>query len=157
MPAMFSTCKDIRGFTLVELMIVMIIIIILGAIGVPSFVAYRTRANIASVTATGESIRAAMAMYATSSEGNTFPIEEWADGLAGWGALNSFMSINGSSLKKNMRQQGFQDFVYVPLDAGGVLGSDYLFVFQTVGVPATKFGALIEVRPSGVNRWTGSL
>jgi prepilin-type N-terminal cleavage/methylation domain-containing protein len=149
--------RDNRGFTLVELMIVVAIIGILAMFAVPSFVRYRTRAVVATATGSCEGIRSAMAMYATSSENNLFPVGLWADGEAGWGQLRSFMAANGTTLKENMRDQGFQDFIYRTLEVHGEDGTDYFFIFRTVGIPETQPGALIEVRPSGIIRWTGSL
>lgn len=154
---MLAKRKAIRGFTLVELMIVVAIVGILAMIAVPSFVRYRTRAIVATATGTGEAIRSAMAVYASASENNLFPVDLWADGEAGWGELRSFMAVMGTTMKENMHEQGFQDFIYQPLEIRGEEGSDYFFIFRTAGIPETQPGALIEVRPSGINRWTGSL
>ncbi len=157
MLTMVRTFKDIRGLTLIELMVVLCIILILSAVAVPTFTSYRTQATIASVTATVESMRTAMANHSAASETGLFPVVELGDGEAGWGGLVSFMGANGTPLKAKMREQGIQDFVYVPMEVGGVIGADYLFVFQTVGVSPTKQGALVEIRAGGINRFTGSL
>jgi len=149
--------KANKGFTLVELMIVVAIIGILAIFAVPNFVYYRNRSIVAAAVGSCESIRTAMAMYATSSDSNLFPVDEWEDGPGGWEGFRKFMIPLGTTLKSNMKEQGFQDFIYQTIEVDGEDGADYFFVFETAGSPATQAGALIEVRPSGVFRWTGSL
>jgi hypothetical protein len=56
-----------------------------------------------------------------------------------------------------MKEQGFQDFIYRTIEVDGEDGTDYLFVFETSGSLPTQVGALIEVSPSGIYRWSGSL
>jgi prepilin-type N-terminal cleavage/methylation domain-containing protein len=146
-----------QGFTLIELMIVVAIIAILAAFAVPNFVRYRNRAFVATAVATGESLRTAMSAYASDSIGNLFPVGGWEDGPAGWDDLRSFMIPLGTSLKQNMREQGFRDFIYRTIESDGEDGADYFFIFQTVGTPPDQPGALLEVRPSGIDRWTGTL
>lgn len=149
--------KGSRGFTLVELMIVVAVIGIIAVVAIPNFVYYRNRALVASAVASCESIRTAMTAYACSSQSNLFPVGIWADGPAGWQDLREFMIPLGTTLRSNMKEQGFADFIYRPIEVDGDQGSDYFFVFQAAGAPAGQTGALIEVRNGGIERWTGSL
>jgi len=63
------TKRDKRGFTLIELMIVIAIIGILAAIAIPQFTSYRERAFVASMKADCNSVRIAEeAYYADNAE-----------------------------------------------------------------------------------------
>ena len=149
--------KTKKGFTLIELMIVVAIIGILAVVAVPTFIHFRNRSIVAMAVGTCESIRPAMAAYASSSPSNLFPVDQWADGEAGWDDFRTFMIPMGGTFKASMKEQGFKDFIYRTIELNGEDGTDYFFVFESAGVPPEHTGAMIEVRLNGITRWSGTL
>jgi type II secretory pathway pseudopilin PulG len=138
-------------------MIVVAIIGILAAIAVPNFVSYRNRSRVAAAVGTCESIRGAMAAYAADSQSNLFPNPgaNWVD-ITDWPSLASALNGNGASLKPTAALQGLEldEYITWDLDGDAEVGDDYYFIFSTIGVPDDLTGAIIEVRSSGIQRWT---
>lgn len=138
--------RNRSGMTLIELMVVVVIIGILGVIAVPTFVAYRNKSRVASVVASAESMRTALAGYAVTSPGNLYPL---TDVVTDWEALRTIINANGGSMKSSLEQMQIIDFDYISDN-----GQTY-YLEITVSVPDTTPGRKIEVSPGGVFKSSG--
>jgi len=159
---MIVPSEKTRGFTLIELMIVVAIIGILALIAVPNFITYRNKSRVASAIETAHSIKDAFAGYASITNTSAFPMT--AD-LPDWLSLYRLCSTNGAPIKNSMGEQGFNSFIYHGVSRAGNLDdcdntvpgqecSDLCVVFTVDGVPHDLTGAQIEVRSSGTLRQT---
>jgi len=66
--------KDMKGFTLIELMIVIVIIGILAGIAIPNFLNLKDKAIWGTARANLEVMRSSLASYAADSTENRYPV-----------------------------------------------------------------------------------
>jgi type IV pilus assembly protein PilA len=64
---MFKMVKDKKGFTLIELMIVVAIVGILAAIAIPAYIDYTIRARVTEITAGFDGLATALSEYHASN------------------------------------------------------------------------------------------
>ncbi len=83
------------GFTLIELMTVVVVITSLAALAVPTFVTYRDRSRVAQAVGSSEAIRSALASYAAGHSQQLYP----ATGeITDFNSLRLVVNANGGML-----------------------------------------------------------
>jgi type IV pilus assembly protein PilA len=136
-----------RGFSLIELLIVVAIILIIAAIAVPNFLQAKIAANQASAASTVRTLTSATAAY-SSVWSNGFPPSMLAMGSVGATATcNSAMLVDNSIASAPNQKSGYT-FSYTP--QGGAISN------PPPGCGAGFLSYLITAMPNSVYTGTQS-
>jgi type IV pilus assembly protein PilA len=147
---MIASRKNQKGFSLIELLIVVTIILIIAAIAIPNLIKSKIQANEAAAVMTLKTLNESAVMYSNSYGGFPHAISDMGPGGGGTNASSSAADLIDSSLASGVKS-GYK-FVFTPLTsdpAGNVLSYT---ITATPVTPGTTGQRSFFTDPSGTVR-----
>jgi prepilin-type N-terminal cleavage/methylation domain-containing protein len=140
-----------KGFTLIELMIVVGIIALIAAMAIPNFITYRNKSRVATAVGTISTVRHAIAGYAADQRDTSFPQTSL---ITDWTQMTTLLNRHGATLATDEADQGLRFVSYrTSTDTDGSV-TDYTLTLQVRGVPTDMVGHTLVMGPAGVYRQT---
>lgn len=119
--------KNITGFTIIELLCVMAVIVMLAGIGIPAYISWQNRGKIAEASATIAKIEMALEMYKTDN--GSYPQKAGVDNLNANGLVKQFLVdqflVSGINCGPYMQFKGTYDASNALLDPWGIIYGVY--------------------------------
>jgi prepilin-type N-terminal cleavage/methylation domain-containing protein len=128
--------KNEKGFTLIELMIVIAILGILAAVAIPNFLNARGKAQDASALSTLEAVKTALEMYA--ADNGAYPTITYSDSGAG----TALSTILGEDFPTNIKLDSTTGSYYGALN--DVVSTGTTYRIYAIGRDASHYFGLTQ-------------
>jgi len=134
------------GFTLIELVVVVAVLVVLGTVAVSTFLTYRDKSRISATVASSDAIRSALAGYAATQPTMSYPAT-----IDDYTSLVTLVNAHGGHLSPTASKSGFtlQDYTPIDRENDGDYES-YTLRVRVNNVPTTKAGWCVVITPSAI-------
>jgi prepilin-type N-terminal cleavage/methylation domain-containing protein len=117
---MIFSRRDCRGFTLIEIMIIVAVIGILAAVAIPLYMSFKDKAARGTAMANLAIIQQGLTMYVSENDNSRYPTtEKIGEGLAGWSKLREIIQSQNLPPSPESAKLRGDTFSYVSPDGRG--------------------------------------
>jgi type II secretion system protein G len=130
--------KNEKGFTLIELMIVVAIIGILAAIAIPNFLNLKDKATWGTAKANLDVMRSALAAYAANNDSNRYPTSA------------NYTSFTGTNMLKDANLPNNPTEAKISSAGITYTSADPWETFTITAAANNKYGDILTATPQGI-------